>query len=76
MKLVSNQSNVIPTSSSRDARTSCNCLLVAYKMLSSAKLQNFDLFRKKIMSLMDILNRSDPKTEPCGTPDVISSHEL
>ena len=75
IKLFSNQSNVMLISFSKDSRTSGKCLLVAYKMLSSAKLQAFEFLTKKIMSLMNMLNRSYPNTEPCGTPGLISSHE-
>ena len=31
---------------------------------------------KKVRSLMEMLNSRGPRTEPCGTPDVISSQEL
>ena len=75
MKLVSNQSNVM-SSSSKDARTSDKCLPVEYKVLPSAKLQTFEFVTTKSISLMNMLNRNGPYMELCGTPDVISSHEL
>ena len=50
----------------------CNCINV----LSSAKLQTSDFVMEKNKSFMNILKRRGPRTDPCGTPVLISHHEL
>ena len=45
-------------------------------MLSSAKLQTSDFVMKKNKSFMKILKRIGPRIEPCGTPVLMSHHEL
>ena len=48
----------------------------AYTVLSSAKFVVEDSLIKKKMSLINMLNKSGPRTEPWGTPDVMLSQEL
>ena len=45
-------------------------------MLSSTKLQASDFVMEKNKSFMKILKRSGPRIDPCGTPVLISHHEL
>ena len=45
-------------------------------MLSSANLQTSDFVLKKNKSFMKILKGIGPRIEPCGTPVLMSHHEL
>ena len=45
-------------------------------MLSSAKLRTSDFAMDKNKSSMKILKRRGPRIDPCGTPILISHHEL
>ena len=45
-------------------------------MLSSAKIQTSYIVMEKNESFMKILKRKGPMIDPCGTPVLISHHEL
>ena len=45
-------------------------------VFSSAKLQISDLVMEKNKSFMKILKRRGSRIDPCGTPVLISHHEL
>ena len=45
-------------------------------MLSSAKLHTSDFLMEKNKLLINILNRRGPRIDSCGTPALISHHEL
>ena len=45
-------------------------------MLLSAKIQTSDFVMKKNQSFIKILKRIGPRIEPCGTPVLMSHHEL
>ena len=47
-----------------------------YIVLPSAKLHMFVLSRKRKRSLINKLNNSGPKIDPCGTPLIISYQSL
>ena len=51
-------------------------LLQLYSALLSAKLQPFDFVMGKNKLFMKIFKRTVPKSDPCGTPVLISHHEL
>ena len=51
-------------------------LLQLYSVLSSAKFQISDFLIEKNKSLINLLNSRAPRIEHCGTPVLISYHEL
>ena len=51
-------------------------LLQLYSVLSSVKLQTFVFVMEKNKSLINKLKSRNTRIEPCGTPVLISYHEL
>ena len=74
-ELILNHFNIHLRSHLRLEYTFSRFLLQLYSVLS-AKLQTFDFVIKKNKSLTNILNSRGPRIEHCGTPVLISYHEL
>ena len=59
-----------------DSITSSTFLAERYGVLSSAKFAIWISLRIRNKSAEKMLNRSGPKFEPCGTPNITASHSL
>jgi hypothetical protein len=69
MELASHQS-LTELMSDWSKRQSCEELLARKILRSSAKIKNLQWLIELHRSLMNMLKRKGPMTEPCGTPEV------
>ena len=76
IKLILNQFNKIFMSCCKSSKMISKTLSHLYIVLSSAKLHMFVLSRKRKRSLIDKLNNSRPKIDPCGMPLIMSYQSL
>ena len=75
-ELTVNHINTFFKSNWRLAKILLSNLLQEYIVLSSAKLQISHFKTKKNKSLMKILNKSGPRIDPWGIPQIIFHHSL
>ena len=75
-ELASNQLSTFSRSYFRFEKIGSNFWSKLHNVLSSAKLQTSDFITLRNKSLINILKRSDPSIEPCGTPMYVSNQEL
>ena len=75
-ELAWNQLSAFSRSYFRFEKILSNFLSKLYNVLSSAKLQSSDFITLRKKPLINILKRSSPSIEPCGTPMNILNQEL
>ena len=75
IELILNQFNKIFMSSYKSPKMISKTLSHLYILLSSAELHRFVPSRKRKRSMVNKLNNSEPKIDPCGTP-LIMSYQL
>ena len=75
-ELAWNQLSAFSRSYFRFEKILSNFLSKRYNVLSSEKLQSSDFITLRKRPLINILKRSGPSIEPCGTPMNISNQEL
>ena len=75
IELILNQFNKIFMSCYKSSKMISKTLSHLYILLSLAKLHRFVPSRKRKRSMINKLNNSEPKIDPCGTP-LIMSYQL